>query len=239
MPIDLDQVAVKFALDGDAERASAQKAYLKSDLEFFGVSVPIIRAAIKREARQNPVESRSELLDLAKNCFDSPYFEMQLFGVFLLDRYSGLLEIEDLEFLGDLVRKCTTWALVDPLSRPGEDLLDRGMPGLGTVLDGWSVDKNFWVRRYSLLVLMRSLVSDDEQWSRFVRYADSMIEEKEFFIRKAIGWVLREVAKVRPEPVAAYVDRHIGVISGVTFREAVKYLPEPQQTELRTKYKAR
>ena len=128
---------------------------------------------------------------------------MQLFGVFLLDRYSGLLEIEDLEFLGDLVRKCTTWALVDPLSRPGEDLLDRGMPGLGTVLDGWSVDKNFWVRRYSLLVLMRSLVSDDEQWSRFVRYADSMIEEKEFFIRKAIGWVLREVAKVRPVPVAA------------------------------------
>jgi 3-methyladenine DNA glycosylase AlkD len=113
------------------------------------------------------------------------------------------------------------------------------MPGVGSILDTWSTDDNFWIRRYSLLVLMRGLVRDEEYWGRFVRYADSMIEEKEFFIRKAIGWTLREVSKVRPEPVAEYVRRHMAVISGVTFREAVKYLPEPEQGELRAAYKAR
>lgn len=86
---------------------------------------------------------------------------------------------------------------------------------------------------------MAGLVRDEEYWDRFVRYADSMIEENEFFIRKVIGWALREVSKVRPEQVASYVRRHISVISGVTFREAVKYLPDPDQSELRAAYKAR
>ena len=164
---------------------------------------------------------------------------MQLFGVLLLGQNSSFLEIEDLGVLADLVRKCETWALVDPLSKPGEELVDRGMPGVGPMLDAWSTDENFWIRRYSLLVLMRGLVRDEEYWDRFVRYADSMIEEREFFIRKAIGWTLREVSKVRPEAVADYVQRHIPVISGVTFREAVKYLPEPDRTELRVAYKSR
>jgi 3-methyladenine DNA glycosylase AlkD len=237
--IDLELVAHRFALDGTAERAAGQKNYLKSDLDFFGISVPVVRAALKRERRENPITDRSDLLTIAFRCFDTSYFEMQLFGVLLLGQNSSLLEIENLGKLADLVRKCNTWALVDPLSRPGEDLVDRGMPGVGSSLDTWSADDNFWIRRYSLLVLMRGLVRDEEYWGRFVRYADSMIEEKEFFIRKAIGWTLREVSKVRPEPVAEYVRRHMAVISGVTFREAVKYLPEPEQGELRAAYKAR
>jgi 3-methyladenine DNA glycosylase AlkD len=237
--IDIEQVAHRFALDGDPQRAVAQKGYLKSDLDFFGLAVPVVRAAIKREARENPVDERSVLLQKSTECFEYPFFEMQLFGVFLLDRYKNLLEVEDLHVLVDLVRKCKTWALVDPLSRPGEELVDKGMPDVGPILDAWSTDENFWVRRYSILVLMKGLVRDDEYWDRFLRYADSMIEENEFFIRKAIGWTLREVSKVRPDPVAAYVRRHIPVISGVTFREAVKYLPEPEQAELRAAYKAR
>lgn len=237
--IDLDHVAHSFALDGSTERATAQKGYLKSKLDFFGISVPIIRAAIKRESREHPITERSVLLQKSVECYDSSYFEMQLFGVFLLEKYMGLLEPEDLEVLVGLVRRSETWALVDPLSKPGGALVMEAMPSVGPILDRWSTDENFWVRRYSILVLMAGLVKDDEYWERFVRYADSMIEEKEFFIRKVIGWTLREVSKVRPEPVAEYVRRHMTVISGVTFREAVKYLPEAQQSELRAAYKAR
>lgn len=165
---------------------------------------------------------------------------MRLFGVLLLERYVSLLEPGDLRHLERLVRKCETWALVDPIAKPvGSDLVDRGLPGVGSILDDWSVDENFWVRRCSMLTLIPGLKRGDSYWSRFVRYADSMIGEQEFFIRKAIGWTLREVSKVRPDPVAEYVRRHLPVISGVTFREAVKYLPEPDRTELRVKYTGR
>lgn len=126
--LDIAQVAHRFALDGSAERAVQQKRYLKSDLDFFGLAVPVVRAAIKREAKANPITERSVLIEKSVECFDYSYFEMQLFGVFLLERYSKLLEPEDLQLLVRLVRKSTTWALVDPLSKPGGRLVDVGMP---------------------------------------------------------------------------------------------------------------
>ena len=66
-----------------------------------------------------------------------------------------------------------------------------------------------------------------------------MLEEKEFFIRKAIGWVLREVAKKRPELVAAWLGPRVHRASGVTVREAVKYLPQADRDLLLAGYKDR
>ena len=65
------------------------------------------------------------------------------------------------------------------------------------------------------------------------RYADSMLEEKEFFIRKAIGWVLRELAQRYPAWVATWTTAHTAEMSGVTFREATRRLPPDVAAELR------
>jgi hypothetical protein len=131
----------------------------------------VVRGAIKCEARENPISERAVLIQKSVECFDSTYFEMQLFGVFLLDRYSGLLEPEDAG-----TRRSAEQA--------GWASGGQGKPStsVGEMLDAWSTDENFWVRRYSILVLMAGLVRDEKYWERFVRYADSMIEEKEFFI---------------------------------------------------------
>jgi 3-methyladenine DNA glycosylase AlkD len=64
-----------------------------------------------------------------------------------------------------------------------------------------------------------------------------MLGEKEFFIRKAIGWVLREVAKNRPAEVVAWLAPRTGRASGVTMREAVKYLPEADRDRLMAAYR--
>jgi 3-methyladenine DNA glycosylase AlkD len=64
-----------------------------------------------------------------------------------------------------------------------------------------------------------------------------MLTEKEFFIRKAIGWVLRETAKKDPAYVAAWTRSHLHQMSGVTFREAVRRLPAEQAALLRTVYR--
>ena len=69
-------------------------------------------------------------------------------------------------------------------------------------------------------------------FGRFSRYADAMLAEREFFIRKAIGWVLREVARRRPELVAAWLGPRVHLASGVTVREAVKPLSEPIRAAL-------
>ena len=66
-----------------------------------------------------------------------------------------------------------------------------------------------------------------------------MLDEKEFFIRKAIGWVLREAAKKRPTEVVAWLAPRTGRTSGVTIREAVKYLAEADRERLMTAYRER
>jgi 3-methyladenine DNA glycosylase AlkD len=66
-----------------------------------------------------------------------------------------------------------------------------------------------------------------------------MLGEKEFFIRKAIGWVLRETSKRNPAYVAAWTGAHLNRVSGVTFREAVRRLPEAQAAPLRRAYRQR
>ena len=66
-----------------------------------------------------------------------------------------------------------------------------------------------------------------------------MIEETEFFIRKAIGWILRETSKKRPDLVVGFVEAHVDVMSGLTFREAVRKLPEPDQQRLMQAHRSR
>jgi 3-methyladenine DNA glycosylase AlkD len=62
-------------------------------------------------------------------------------------------------------------------------------------------------------------------WDRFCELADPMLEEREFFVRKAIGWVLRETAKRRPVLVADWLEPRAHRAAGLTVREAVKPMP--------------
>jgi 3-methyladenine DNA glycosylase AlkD len=110
--------------------------------------------------------------------------------------------------------------------------------GAGDVLDRWAADADFWVRRAALLSQLRPL-RDGAPLDRFARYADAMLGEREFFIRKAIGWVLREAGKQRPADVVAWLADRTDRASGVTMREAVKYLPEDDAARLMAAYRAR
>jgi 3-methyladenine DNA glycosylase AlkD len=98
-------------------------------------------------------------------------------------------------------------------------------------LDRWALDDDFWVRRAALLSLLEPLRAG-APFVRFAGYADAMLDEKEFFIRKAIGWVLRETGKRRPEEVYEWLLPLARRASGITLREAVKYLEPAQRKEV-------
>jgi 3-methyladenine DNA glycosylase AlkD len=83
-----------------------------------------------------------------------------------------------------------------------------------------------------MLALLPALRRGGGEWERFAGYADGMLEEREFFIRKSIGWVLREVSKNRPQLVYEWLLPRALRTSGVTWREAVKYLSAEQNAAL-------
>ena len=97
------------------------------------------------------------------------------------------------------------------------------------VLDRWAGDHDFWIRRAALLTLLGPLRRGGGDFERFARYADAMLEDREFFIQKAIGWVLRETARKQPSLVCTWLLPRAARASAVTIREAIKPLSEQQR----------
>jgi 3-methyladenine DNA glycosylase AlkD len=237
------------------DRAVREKAYLKSELTHYGSRVPDVRAAVRRLVAAEPGLSADRLTQLVRQLWDSPadrpVHERRLAAGLLLTARSDLLRLQDAPLAERLIRQARTWALVDVLA--GDALgpaLDRlagaGSPGppgpsspsdpaVTEVLDRWAGDPDFWLRRSALLVHLRPLRAGGGDWERFARYADAMLDESEFFIRKAIGWVLRDTSRRRPELVYEWLLPRAERASGITVREAVKYLSPDQATTIRTR----
>jgi 3-methyladenine DNA glycosylase AlkD len=106
-------------------------------------------------------------------------------------------------------------------------------PKLLPKLRRWAKDSDFWVRRTALLAQLEALRHGGGDFELFAELASPMLGEKEFFIRKAIGWVLREVSKQRPELVRDFFVEHGARASGLSLREGTKYLPKRHQAEVK------
>jgi 3-methyladenine DNA glycosylase AlkD len=223
---------------GSPERAAQEQNYLKSDLEFAGVRVPAMRSAVATWTRGCGGLDHDRLTALVRDLWDRPLFESRAVATIFLERNAKLLGPADTDLIEYLLRRCGTWALVDPIATNVAGVLAE-KHDLTATLDRWAADPDFWIRRSALLALLRPLRRGEGDFERFGRYADTMLEEKEFFIRKAIGWVLREVAKKRPDLVSGWLGPRVHRASGVTVREAIKYLPDDDRDRLLNGYKTR
>jgi len=221
------------------ERAVAEKKYLKSDLDFIGATVPTITTATKRLRREHPDLARPDVLRLVQGLWERPVQELRMAAVTVLALYSPTLQAEDITLIEKMLRESKTWALVDNLAASVVGPLWDRFPQLGTEMDRWAEDEDFWIRRSALLASLKALRAGGGDFERFGRYADAMLEEKEFFIRKAIGWVLRDTSRMRPELVAAWVGPRTHRMSGVTIREAIKKLPPEQAAAFLAAYKVK
>jgi 3-methyladenine DNA glycosylase AlkD len=188
---------------GTPERAAHEKRYLKSDLDFLGVAVPDMRRVVKAAVRGHPGLDAQGMVAWAVALWRQPVHERRAAAVEILTLAAPRLAASDLGVLERLLRDSRTWAYVDGLAGnvAGEIAL-RDPAGAWPRIDAWAVDEDFWVRRSALLSLLRGIRAGTPDLARFTRYAEPMLAEKEFFIRKAIGWVLRETTRRDPAWVA-------------------------------------
>ncbi len=230
---------------GALERARAQKAYLKSELDFSGVTIPFLRSTAKSFRRTHQDLSRELLIDLVEALWQTRSHDLRSLGIALLELYVGSLEPEDMALVERLLRRSATWDHVDWLSTKVAAALVERYPQVRDVLESWSQEPDhepragFWLRRAAMLSLLPALRAGRGDFELFASFASAMREEKEFFIRKAIGWVLRDTSKKRPQLTYDFLDRHLPAISGLTLREGSKYLPKEQRRDLLAGYRAR
>ena len=191
-----------------------------------------MRQAVRTLKQEHAGLDRPDLIELVAHLWSRPVFERRMMAVLLLEAFEPLLRPADMKLLERLIRESKTWAFVDELAVAIVGPLVERSSELLRVLDRWARDDDFWLRRGAMLALLRPLRRGEGDFARFTRYAEAMLDEREFFIRKAIGWVLRETAKKRPELVYQWLLPRCAIASGVTVREAVKYLSARQRADI-------
>jgi 3-methyladenine DNA glycosylase AlkD len=214
-------------------RAEFEKKYHKSDLRFLGSGIPPVRSECMRFYRANKLIARADLDLLLSSLWNTNCHELRSVAICLMVCYSQLFTSRDLPYVRQLIRDASGWAHVDWLAVDLLGSIYTRYPTIESKLRRWSTDQDFWVRRASILALLdEARHGNRKAFGLFDEFASSMIEEKEFFIRKAIGWILREVSKKQPQWSFDFLMRHRETASGLTMREGSKYLPESQQKRL-------
>jgi 3-methyladenine DNA glycosylase AlkD len=221
---------------GTPERAEGEKRYLKSDLDFYGATLAQIRASAKEAFA--PIRAHEDLMALAEELWSKPVFERRMAASIGLELNRDLLTARDLKVLERFLRESKTWALVDWIAVKTTGSIVERFPSAVKTTDRWARDEDFWIRR-SAILSQHDPLRDGRSFDAFTRYADPMLEETEFFIRKAIGWVLRDTSKKRPDEVWAWIAPRAHRASGVTMREVVRYLGDERADALMQAYKTR
>lgn len=213
-------------------RAEHEKQYLKSELEHRGTAIPELRNITKTLVRESVPNERDATLKLAEELWRHPVHELRVVASLLLAERQDLLGSHDIPLLERLLRQSRTWALVDVLAPwVVGPIVERDRDEHAT-LERWSKDPDLWLRRASLLTYMIPLRKGLPVFDRFTAIADPLLEDEEFFVRKAIGWMLRERAKTRPDEVFEWLLPRKDRASRLTLREASKHLGEQRIAEL-------
>lgn len=210
----------------NSAQAVPMAAYMLDQFAFLGIKATPRRQALRGLPRLN-TWTASDLLTVAETLWALPEREFQYAAVDLLARHHRQLGVDNLPQLMQLVQRRAWWDTVDGLAGVVGDILLRArvmQPDVQGLMNAWLVHPSLWVRRVAMLHQLGWKAQTDQ--ARLFRYALDLAPEKEFFIRKAIGWALRDHARTQPEAVRAFLMDSIKVLSGLTRREAAKHLSD-------------
>jgi 3-methyladenine DNA glycosylase AlkD len=219
---DIRDVLASFA---NREKAVAMRAYMRDQFDFLGVPTPQRRAAVLPVLRVLKGASAEELIALAESLWALPQREYQYVAVDVLARYWKTLELAHLPALLSFAQRKSWWDSVDGLAGVAGDVIRAARqhdPGCQIHMDRALRHENLWVRRIAMLHQLGWRAQTDV--SRLFHHARALAPEQDFFIRKAIGWALRDYAWHDPEAIRRFLDETQGELSPLSAREAGKNL---------------
>jgi 3-methyladenine DNA glycosylase AlkD len=206
----------------DETRAPGMAAYMKGHFPYLGIPTPARRAVLRpilAAFTGDPLRAAALLWRLAER-------EYHYAACDLLRSRAKKLGPEALGAIESLVQEHSWWDSVDSLAPTVGEIVLRetrlGHPGPQARMDELIAHENLWMRRVA--ILHQLAWKDETDQARLFAYCLRCAGESEFFIRKALGWALRQHARVAPDAVRAFVHRHRARLSPLTVREALKHL---------------
>ncbi|MDX2004622.1 MAG: DNA alkylation repair protein [Meiothermus sp.] len=203
-------------------KAGPMAKYMKNHFPFLGLPRPLLETTLRPMlVRVRGRVDAAWLEQSSRLLWGLDEREYQYAAALLLWAERKVLRAENLRLAEELIPQKSWWDSVDDLSSNLVSPLVRRFPELRLEMDRWSRHPNFWLRRSAIIHQLGYRAETDAE--RLFDYALHNAADQEFFIRKAIGWALREYAKVDAGLVYAFVDHHRGRFSALTVREALKH----------------
>ena len=206
----------------DAERAEAQRAYMRDQFPYLGITTPERRRLSRVVLKGSSRPSTSDCVALALRCWQLPEREFRYFAIDYLIAHVKQCDSSLLTTLRALITADSWWDTIDPLATRVVGPLVAADSSLLATMDAWVRDENLWIARTAILHQLHDKTATDEK--RLFEYCTLQAGHQDFFIRKAIGWALREYAYTAPEAVRAFLDRERDRLSPLSVREAAKHL---------------
>ena len=199
------------------------QAYMKTDMPFYGVPKPN-RVPIARQLRKDfsPLDTesyRSNVLAL----WALPHREEKYLAIGYAGDFKKFITFDQVDLYRQLITEGAWWDFVDEVaSKLVGTVVRNERARMRPVLEEWIDHPDMWLRRTAIICQLAHKADTD--WPMLSDFVLRRASEPEFFIRKAIGWALREYSKTDPEIVRDFLAEHRSALSGLSHREAAKHL---------------
>jgi 3-methyladenine DNA glycosylase AlkD len=220
----IDDVRHSLREVADPSKAPAMQAYMKSAMPYHGVPSPITKKVFARVLHDHPVADREAWLDTVRALWHGATHREERYAAIALAGDPNYLAYQDpgtLDLYRELVVTGAWWDYVDTLaSRHVRSILRDHDDVVRPTIVAWSTDPDMWLRRTSIICQLGAKQSID--LDLLTTCIEPNLADREFFIRKAIGWALRQHAWTDPAWVQDYVRRQGALLSPLSRREALK-----------------
>jgi 3-methyladenine DNA glycosylase AlkD len=205
----------------DPEKARPMSAYMRDQFPFLGIPKPE-RKELSRGFFKTMDKTAVDWAFVFK-CWEQPEREFQYLALEYLAKLKPALTARDIPHIREIAVQKSWWDTIDVLDKIAGDIALR-YPEVNAIMLRWSCDENIWLRRIAI----------DHQMLRKGKTDAALLEQilvnnlgqREFFINKAIGWILRDYSKTNPAWVRGFIKRHKNEMAPLSIREASKYIFE-------------
>lgn len=196
---------------------------MKSEMPYHGIKSAELTKVKQKWFKEFPVRTFEEYIELIQGLWAADFREERYVAISLAYKYKQYQTVEALPVFQMMIQDGAWWDYVDSIAADliGA-LLGKYPEEMRTVVYQWIEHDDLWLRRSAILAQLKFKANTDE--AMLYEFCDRCMDEKIFWIRKAIGWALREYSKTNPDSVRTFVEKTRERMSGVTWREARKYI---------------
>jgi 3-methyladenine DNA glycosylase AlkD len=219
----LEEQLKELAIGAELPKFDNLAGYIGTEIPILGLRSPVINQVFTAgfPFSEETVTKQLDIWDYFwkhTQCFEV----MSLCLIFVRKRHKKLDAAHLFQVLKGWIFRIDNWAHSDELSYSFATLIDRLPHDILSLLQEWNRSDNPWERRQSLIIPIRINRPADKQWpfKQLIRLVETLVDDRDYFVQKAVGWSLRDLARQYPEDIMAWMQGNHVRLTSVAFATA-------------------